>query len=101
MKILLAVDGSEPSLTAVELVSAMSLPAGSIELMTVIADEPVTYGPWPASAPIRTPAQLDRTSSAARERLDETALGLTTDDRTTCTVVHHGRPASEIVMEAD
>ena len=76
MKILLAVDGSEPSLTAVSLVSALSLPAGSaIELLTVIADEPLTYGPWPASAPIQTPA-LDRTYSDVRARIDDIAAGL-------------------------
>src|SRR5687767_13898973 len=101
MKILLAVDGSEPSLTAVSLVTSLSLPADSaIELMTVIADEPLTYGPWPASAAIRTPA-LDRTVSDLRARLDDIAAGLTTGTRTICTIVRHGRPASEIVMEAD
>ena len=100
MKILLAVDGSEPSLTAVSLVRALSLPAGSaIEVMTVIADEPVTYGPWPASAPIQTPAP-DRTFSDVRASLDDIAARLGADGRTTCTIIRHGRPASEIRLEA-
>ena len=101
MKILLAVDGSEPSLTAVSLVKSLSLPTGSaIEFMTVIADEPLTYGSWPASAPIQTLAP-DRTLSEARARVNDIAAGLATDGHPTCTLVRHGRPASEIVMEAD
>jgi nucleotide-binding universal stress UspA family protein len=101
MKILLAVDGSEPSLIAVSLVKALPLSTDSaIELIAVIADEPLTYGPWPAFAPIQTPAALDRAFSDARAQLDDIADGLAGDDRTTGTTVRQGRPASEIVMEA-
>ena len=102
MKILLAVDGSEPSSNAVSLVRALSLPDPStIELMTVIADLPQVYGPWPASAPIQTPAELDRSLTEVRARLDELAAVLADDTRMVCTLVRHGRPASELVMEAD
>lgn len=102
MKILLAVDGSEPSLTAVSLVTALSLPAGSaIELMTVMADDSWTYGPWPALSLIQTPAALDQAFSDVRARLDDIAAGLTTRGQTTGTIIRRGRPASEIVMEAD
>lgn len=101
MKILLAVDGSEPSLTAASLVTALPLPAGcSIELISVIADEPSTYGAWPASVPIPTPAP-DRTVAEVRASLDDIAARLGADGRTTCTIVRHGRPASEIIAEAD
>ena len=77
MKILLAVDGSEPSLTAVSLVEALSLPAGSvIEVMTVIADQPLTYGPWPASAPIQTPAARSNVRGGPRTaRRDRSWIG--------------------------
>jgi len=102
MKILLGVDGSEPSMTAVSLVKALTVPADStIELMTVIADASWTYGPWPALALIQTPAALDHASQEFRARLDDIAEGLAADGRTVNTRVRHGRPASEIVMEAD
>lgn len=102
MKILLAVDGSEPSLTAVSLVTALPLPAGSaVEVMTAIADVPEIFGPWPASAPIQTPAELDRAFAQVRARLDEIAAVLAGEGRIVSTLVRRGRPASEIVMEAD
>jgi len=102
MKILLAVDGSEPSITAVALVKALTLPADStVELITVIADDFWTYGPWPALALIQTPAALDRATQDVRARLDDLADGLAADGRTIGTTVRHGRPASEIVIEAD
>lgn len=102
MKVLLAFDDSELSNTAVSLVKALSLPADStIGLITVIADDSWTYGPWPALALIQTPAALDRALSEVRARLQETADGLAADGRTISFVVRHGRPASEIVMEAD
>ena len=102
MKILLAVDGSDLSNTAVSLVKALTLPAAStIEVMTVIADVPEIYGPWPAAAPIQTPTELDRAITQVRVRLDEVAAVLAGDDRIVCALVRHGRPASELVMEAD
>lgn len=102
MKILLAVDGSELSMTAVSLVKALPLPVGStIEVMTVIADVPQVYGPWPASAPIQTPADLDRAFAQVRARLDEIAADLADEGRIVWTQVRHGRPASELVLEAD
>jgi nucleotide-binding universal stress UspA family protein len=102
MKILLAVDGSELSNTAVSLVKSLTLPADStIELITVVADDAWTYGPWPSSALIQTPAALDRALADVRARLDDIAHGLAVDGRTIRTTVRHGRPASEIVAEAD
>ena len=103
MKILLAVDGSEPSLTA-DLASSGSLslpPAPTVELLTVIPDPPWTYGPWPASAPIQPPADLDRTSpkSAPGSTTSQPNRPLMAEPSAPwfATVVRHPR----IVLEAD
>jgi nucleotide-binding universal stress UspA family protein len=102
VKILLAVDGSELSNTAVSLVQALTLPADSaLRLITVIGEDHWTYGPWPALTLLQTPAALDRALADIRARLDDMADGLAADGRTISATVRHGRPASEIVNEAD
>lgn len=102
MKILLAIDGSEPSITAVSVAKRLTLPVGStIELLTVIADEPWTYGPWPIPAMPLAPADLGRTQREVLARLDGIATDLAADGRTIRTMVRQGRAASEIVREAD
>ena len=102
MKILLAVDGSAASTTAVSVVGSLSLPADStIELLTVIPDTPWTYGPWPAVAMIQSQDALDRAYGEVRAWLDDVVADMATDGRTIHTMVRHGRPASEIVLEAD
>ena len=102
MKILLAVDGSEASTTALSAVGSLSLPPDStIELLTVIPDTPWTYGPWPAMAMIRSQDALDRAYAEVRAWLDDIVADITPGGRTIQTMVRHGRPASEIALEAD
>jgi nucleotide-binding universal stress UspA family protein len=102
VKILLAVDGSEASTIAISAVESLSLPPDStVELLTVIPDTPWTYGPWPAVAMIQSQDALDRADADVRAWLDDIVAGMTTHGRTIHTMVRHGRPASEIVFEAD
>jgi nucleotide-binding universal stress UspA family protein len=102
MRILLAVDGSDASTTALSVVDSLLLPPDSIvELLTVIPDTPWTSGPWPAVAMIQPPDVLDRARAEVGAWLDDIVGGPAADGRTTRTRVRHGRPASEIVMEAE
>ncbi len=101
MNILLAIDGSEASMMAVPVVKGLTLPAGSVvELLTVIPEDPATYGPWPAVVMIQPPEELDESIAAARTGLEAIAADLATDGRTIRSSVRHGRPATEIVLEA-
>lgn len=101
MKILLAVDGSEASTTAISVVGSLSLPPDStVELLTVIPDTPWTSGPWPAVTMIQPPEDLGRVRAEVGARLDDIAGGPGAGGRTMRTKVVHGRPASEIVLEA-
>jgi nucleotide-binding universal stress UspA family protein len=102
MKILLAIDGSQPSITAVSIAKGLTLPAGStIELLTVVADDPWTYGPWPIPAMALAPRDLERAQREVLSRLDGIATDLAANGRTIRTMVRQGRAASEIVREAD
>jgi len=102
MKILVAIDGSQPSITAVSVAKRLTLRVGStIELLTVIADEPWTYGPWPIPVMALAPSDLERAQREVLARLDGIATDLAADGRTIRTLVRQGRAASEIVREAD
>ncbi len=102
MKILLAIDGSEPSFTAVAVAKGLTLPAGSeIELLTVVADDRWTYGPWPIPAMAHAQRDLERAQREVLARLEGIATALAADGRTIRTMVRQGRAASEIVREAD
>ena len=102
MKVLLAIDGSEPSITAVSVAKGLTLPPGStIELLTVIADDRWTYGPWPIPAMALGPRDLERAQGEVLARLDGIATDLAADGRMIRTMVRQGRVASEIVREAD
>jgi len=102
MKVLLAVDGSEPSLIAVSVVRSLTLPADStVELLTVIADDTWTYGPWPIPVMAHAPADLDKAHAEVLARLDRIAVDLAAEGRTIRTLVRDGRAASEIVLEAE
>ena len=102
MKILLAVDGSDASHTAISLVRSLSLPPDStVELLTVIPDSPWSSGPWPAVTMIQPPDDLDRARAEVGAWLDDIAGELAADGRTIRTRVLHGRPASRIVLEAE
>jgi nucleotide-binding universal stress UspA family protein len=102
MKILLAVDGSEPSLTAVSLVRSLALPTDStVELLTVVANHCWNYTSWPVVTMTHYPAVMERIVTEVRERLDALAAALAASGRTVDTMIRYGRPASEIVFEAD
>jgi nucleotide-binding universal stress UspA family protein len=101
MKVLLAIDGSDPSLTALDAVATLPLAAGSeIELLTVVGDEADLYGGWPAVVLIESPEAMERARESVRERLEALADRLATEGRTVSIHVVQGRPASEIVLEA-
>ncbi|MGH2473820.1 MAG: universal stress protein, partial [Candidatus Limnocylindrales bacterium] len=102
MKVLLAIDGSDASLTALDAVATLRLPAGSaIEFLTVVGDEADLYGGWPAVVLIESPEARNRARESVRERLDTLADRLAAEERTITTHVLQGRPASEIVLEAE
>ena len=102
MKILLAVDGSDASMTAVAAVEHLSLPGtATIELLTVLADDNDLYGgAWPAVVMVESPDVLERARDEVRGRLDDLAQSLEIDGRTVLVRVASGRPASEILLEA-
>ena len=93
MRILLAVDGSEPSTHRHRgRGGSLSLPAGSvIEVMTVIADQPLTYGLMAGRRDDPVADALDRTFAEVRAQVDETAAGLATDGTND---LHHRSPRS-------
>lgn len=102
MRILLAIDGSEASETAISVVDSLSLPVEStVEVSTVIPDTPWTTGPWPAVATLQSQDAMDRAYADLRGWLDDIIADMATDGRTLRTMVRHGRPASEIVGEAE
>lgn len=102
MKVLLAIDGSDPSMTAVAAVAAMPMAPGStVELLSVLADDNEIYGgAWPAVVMVQSPEATSRARAEVRERLEEIRAGLATEGRTVVAKVLQGRPASEIILEA-
>jgi nucleotide-binding universal stress UspA family protein len=102
MKVLLAVDGSEPAGLAVDLVAGVTWPAGTDILVAqaVVTGAGLFGGPWPATAVVQTDRieaeirdQAQQTVQEARERLARP--GLTVE-----AVVLRGRPATAIVGRA-
>jgi nucleotide-binding universal stress UspA family protein len=102
MKILLAVDGSDASMSAVALTSGLATPPGStVEVVSVIPDSFAPEGsPWPAVVRVDPPSDRDRVRDGVRQRLAEIAIRITTPDRTAEPRVLEGRPATEILSEA-
>ncbi|HET9457813.1 MAG TPA: universal stress protein [Candidatus Limnocylindrales bacterium] len=102
MRILVAIDGSDPASTAVELVANLALPPGStVEVLEAVESGVELFGgPWPAIGLVDADRleddlreQATRTVAAAAERL--VRPGLTVER-----AVVRGRPASVIVNEA-
>ena len=99
MRVLVAIDGSEPARLALDLVAGVSWPAGT-EILVAEAIETgdgLFGGPWPALAMVETDrieaeirVQADKTVSHARGRLARPGLEVSA-------VVLRGRPASAIV----
>jgi nucleotide-binding universal stress UspA family protein len=102
MRVLVAVDGSEPAGLAVDLVAGVAWPEGS-EILVAQAVEMGAFlfgGPWPALAVVQTDRieaeirdQAQRTVHEARERLARPGLSVDA-------VVLRGRPATAIVDQA-
>lgn len=103
MNILLAVDGSDASMTAVAAVQRLHLPlATTIELLTVIADDNDLYGgAWPAVVVVESPEALERARNEVRIRLEDLARSVEGEGRTVIVRVGSGRPASEILHHAE
>jgi nucleotide-binding universal stress UspA family protein len=102
MRVILAVDGSEPSGLAVDLVAAAAWPPGTgIDIVQVIDLASLVYGgPWPA-VPTIAPDQIEADFREQAERtLDHTAARLAGPERRIHTEVIAGRPATLIVNRA-
>jgi nucleotide-binding universal stress UspA family protein len=102
MQVLLATDGSESAVVALDLVASLPWPSGTtIRVIEVIETLDELFGaPWPTVATV-DPALLEADLRAsARETLDQSRSRLTGPGLTIETAVLHGRPASVVVAEA-
>ena len=102
MKVLLAIDGSEPAGVAVDLVANLAWPTGTEILVAEVVETGASVfgGPWPALANVHADQieadlrdQAHRIVDQARERLERPGLDVTA-------VVLRGRPATAIVDRA-
>ena len=102
MRVLVAIDGSEPAGLAVDLVADVTWPAGTAILVAQAVETGAGLfgGPWPALAMVQTDRieaeirdQAQRTVHEARERLARPGLSVNA-------VVLTGRPATAIVDRA-
>jgi nucleotide-binding universal stress UspA family protein len=102
MKILLAVDGSDASMSAVAATAALSMPADStIEVVSVIPDSFAPEGsPWPNVIRVDPPTDRDRVQDDVARRLRDIADRVRKGQTHTEVRVLEGRPATEIVTEA-
>ena len=102
MKVLLAVDGSDASMSAVAAAAALPLPPGStVEVASAIPDSFAPEGAvWPNVVRVDPPKDHDRIYEDVSRRLLDIADRLRGDDRTVEVRVLEGRPATQIVAEA-
>lgn len=102
MKILLAVDGSDASMSAVAATTALPLrPGSAIDVVSVIPEWFAPEGSlWPAVIRTDPPPDRERVYDGIRLRLVDIADRVRRDDVTVEVQVREGRPASEIVIEA-
>jgi nucleotide-binding universal stress UspA family protein len=103
MRILLAVDGSDASMSAVATTAALPLgPGSAIEVVSVIPDRFAPEGSgWPAVVRMELPRDRERLYDDIRRRLAGIADRLKTEGVTSEVQIREGRPASEILIEAD
>jgi nucleotide-binding universal stress UspA family protein len=103
MKVLLAVDGSDASMSAVAAIAALPTPPGSeIRVVTVVPDTFAPEGsPWPNVVRVDPPADRDRILDGVAQRLLDVADRLRVGDRRVSVHVLEGRPATEIVRDAE
>ena len=102
MRVLLALDGSEPSDQARELVRSLRWPSDTtIRLITVVPDLFPTYaGLFPAAAPVAAPEIEAIVLEQQRQILETAAAGLAGPGRTIESVVERGRAATVILQRA-
>jgi nucleotide-binding universal stress UspA family protein len=102
MKVLLAIDGSGPSLVAVQLVANVAWPAGTeiVVAKALPAGPDLFGGPWPAVAALQADQieadirdQAEQTVRDARERLTQPGLNVEA-------AVLSGRPATALAARA-
>jgi hypothetical protein len=103
MKVLLAIDGSDASMSAVAATAALPIPAGStVEIVSVI---PHSFAPegavWPNVVRVDPPNDRDRIYDDVSQRLMQIADRVRNNDRTVEVRVLDGRAATEIVAEAE
>jgi nucleotide-binding universal stress UspA family protein len=103
MKVLLAVDGSDASMTAVAATAALPTPTDSeIRVVTVVPDTFAPEGsPWPNVIRIDPPSDRDRVIDDVTQRLLDIAERLRVGDRRVHVEVLEGRPATQIVLDAE
>lgn len=102
MKILLAIDGSDASMSAVAATAALPLPSDAVvEIVSVV---PYSFAPegsvWPNVIRIDPPTDRDRVLDDVAIRLMTIADRVRVGDRRVEVRVLEGRPATEIVAEA-
>ena len=102
MKVLLAIDGSDASMSAVAATAALDIPSGStVEIVSVIPDSFAPEGSvWPNVVPVDPPTDRARIFDDVSRRLMEIGDRLRVDGRDVEVRVLDGRPATEIVAEA-
>jgi nucleotide-binding universal stress UspA family protein len=102
MKVLLAIDGSDASMSAVAATAALPLPSESVvEIVSVV---PHSFAPegsvWPNVVRIDPPTDRGRVLDDVAVRLMAVADRVRVGDRRVEVRVLEGRPATEIVAEA-
>jgi nucleotide-binding universal stress UspA family protein len=102
MKVLLAIDGSDASMSAVAATAALPMPDGTtVEIVSVVPDSIAPEGSvWPNVIRVDPPADRDRILDDVAQRLLDVGGRIRVGDRTVQVRVLEGRPATEIVGEA-
>ena len=102
MRVLVAIDGSEPASLAVELVAEAAWPAGT-EILVAEAVESgagLFGGPWPALAMVQAEALEAELRVAAKRTVGGARARLERPDVTVQSAVLRGRPATAIIDRA-
>jgi len=102
MKVLLAIDGSDASMSAVAATAALPLPPGAtVEVVSVIPDSFAPEGAvWPNVVRVDPPTDRERIYDDVSRRLLEVGDRLRAEERAIEVRVLDGRPATMIVAEA-
>lgn len=102
MRVLLAIDGSEPSALDRDLVAGIAWPSGTfVTIVTALPDDMDLFGgPWPAAAMIQAPDVKERLETEVRTALETAASQLTRPGLNVGTRLLRGRAASQLLVEA-